>query len=92
MKVTAYKTVDVECECEVDSDAIVAEFSQRVGEASADYWRRIVPAIDCITRILGEVNPEVIDAIPAQGRAIVAKRLLDAAKQWEVQPCPSIST
>lgn len=37
MQVKAWKTVEVECECEIDSDAIVAEFLQRVGEADADY-------------------------------------------------------
>lgn len=85
MKITAYKTVDVECECDVDNDAIVAEFSQRVGEADADYWRRAIPAIDCITRILLEVKPEVIAEVPESGRAIVAKRLMDAAKAWRVE-------
>jgi negative regulator of replication initiation len=85
MNVTAYKNVDVEVECDIDSDAIIAEFSQRVGESSADYFRRAIQAIDCITRILGEVKEEVIAAVPAQGKEIVAKRLLDQSKRWEVK-------
>lgn len=85
MKITAYKTVDIECEVDVETDAIIAEFSQRVGEADKYYWRRALPAIDCITRILGEVKDEVIAAVPPIGREVVVKRLLEQAERWKVK-------
>ena len=85
MKVTAWKTIEVEVECEVETDAIIAEFSQRVGEADKDYWRRALPAIDCITRILGEVKAEVIAAVPENGRAVVVARLIAEVDRWKVK-------
>lgn len=69
MKVTAYKAVDVECEVDVEIEDVIREFSQRADEATETYWRRIIPSLDWMTRILASVKDETIAAMPFAARS-----------------------
>lgn len=85
MKVTAYKTVEVECEVDVDTDEILAEFRQRVDESSETYWRRLGPVLHVITRILADVKDDVIVAVPATARQTMHERLITEAARWDIK-------
>lgn len=82
MKVTTWKTVEVECECDVEIEDILIEFGERVDESQHDYWRRMMPAIDCITKILARVSYETIATVKPEVREIVRQRLSDQAARW----------
>ena len=84
MKVTAYKTVEVECECDVGIDEVLSEFAQRADEASVAYFRRVAPALDWMTRILASVKDETIHAIPHKARQTLCDRLEAEAKRYRV--------
>ena len=82
MKVTAWKTVEVECECDVEIDDMLSEFSQRVEESTADYWRRMLPAVDRMTRIMERIGDETIAAVKSEHKAIIKQRLTEQAARW----------
>ena len=82
MKVNAYKTIDVEFEAEIELEDVLRECGQRIDESEAQYFRRLAPAIDWMTRILANIKPEVIAAFPESSRAIVRWRLLAEAERW----------
>lgn len=82
MKVTTWKTVEVECECDVEPDDILNEFAQRVDEATADYWRRMLPAVDLMTRIMSRVSDDVIAGVKPEHRSVIRQRLQDQAARW----------
>ena len=86
MKITAWKTVEVECECDVETEQIVNEFAARVDESAPNYWRRMLPALDCMTLALARISDETIAAVVKSARAEVHKRLVAQAARWE--PCP----
>lgn len=85
MKVTMYKTVDVEAEVDVDIDDIIAEFSQRVGEADETYWRRTITALDSMTRIFAKLPDNVIAAFPKDAKNTLHDRLLTQAHRYCTQ-------
>lgn len=82
MKVTAYKTVEVECEVDVEPEDIVREFGQRAGEASAKYFRRLIEAMDSMTRIMDGIGADVIAAMPERARTVIGERLEAQAARW----------
>ena len=82
MKVTAWKTVEVECECDVEINDMLSEFSQRVEESTADYWRRMLPAVDRMTRIMELIGDETIAAVKSEHKAIIKQRLTEQAARW----------
>ncbi len=83
MKVTAYKTVDIEAEVEIDMDDIIQEFSMRQDEATETYWRRLVPALDAMTRIMANIQDEVIAAMPNAACQTLCERLTKQACRYE---------
>ncbi len=86
MIVTIWKNVEVEAEAEVSIDDMVREFGARKDEASADYYRRLIPAIDAMTRILSGIPDDVIHAIPEQARRVISERLRrDAERFWKTE-------
>ena len=85
MKITAWKTVEVECECDVETEQIVNEFAVRVDESAPDYWRRMLPALDCMTLALARISDETIAAVVESARIEVHKRLVAEVTRWE--PC-----
>ena len=82
MKVTTWKTVEVECECEVEMDDMLNEFSQRVEESSSEYWRRMLPAMDRMTRIIERISDETIAGVKSDHRVIIKTRLIEQAARW----------
>ena len=74
MQVTVYQTVYVECVCDVHMDDIVAEFERRKDESTEHYWRRLIPALDAMTRIMAGVPDDVIAAIPLEANMILRLR------------------
>ena len=82
MKVTAWKTVEVECECDVEIDDILTEFGERVDESDADYWRRMLPVVDVMTRILARIKSDTIATVHPEARATVSQRLAAEAERW----------
>ena len=82
MIVTAWKTVEVECECDVEVDDIISEFSQRQSESSETYWRRLIPAIDAMTRIMANITDETITSFPVDVRAKIHERLTNQAERY----------
>lgn len=86
MKVTTYKTVDVECECDVEIEDFVNELESRVNEADSQYWRRLLPAMDAITRIMARIPDEVIKSFPQEAREILAGRLTHEGARWDTVP------
>lgn len=83
MQVTAYKTVEIETEVEIGMDDIIAEFSMRQGEATETYWRRLVPAIDAMTRIMANIPDEVIAAMPNAACETICERLMNQAMRYD---------
>jgi hypothetical protein len=86
MKVTAYKTVECECECDVSMDDILQEFSARQDEAEETHWRRLIPAVDAMTRILANISDDVIAAMPVAARETLRERLATQASRYETKP------
>lgn len=86
MKVTTYKCVDVVCECDVEIEDFVDELSSRVREADPQYLRRLLSAMDGITRILARIPDEVITAFPPEAREILAGRLAKEGARWDTVP------
>lgn len=82
MKVTIYKTVDVEAEAEVNLDDILNEFKQRIDEASEAYWRRTTAAVDYMTRTLAALPDEVIACYPVAVRKTIHERLLVQGERY----------
>ena len=82
MKVTTWQTVEVECECEVEMDDMLDEFSQRVDESSAEYWRRMLPAMNRMTRIMERISNEAIAGVKSDHRVIIKTRLIEQAARW----------
>jgi hypothetical protein len=80
--VRAWKTVEVECECDIGTEQIINEFSERVDESAPDYWRRLLPAIDCMTRALARISDDTIVAMSVVDREEVRKRLQCEAERW----------
>ena len=85
MKVTAWKTVEVECECDVEIEQVLQEFAQRVDESSKNYYRRLVPCIDWMTRMLAKIGDETIEAMPDSARIEVTKRLSAEAERYAIK-------
>lgn len=83
MQVTACKSVDIECEVEIDMDDILAEFSQRQDEATDTYWRRLVSAMDAMTRIMANVTDETIAAMPNAACETLCERLMNQASRYD---------
>jgi hypothetical protein len=83
MQVTACKTVEIETEVEIDTDDIIREFSARQDEATATYWRRLVPALDAMTRIMANIPDEVIAAMPDAACETLCERLMDQAMRYD---------
>ncbi len=82
MLVRTWKTVDVECECEIAEYEILHIFSQKVDESTPDYWGRMLPVLHYITKILAEIPDETIQAVRVEHRCEVHKRLELQAKRW----------
>lgn len=82
MKVTAWKTVEVECEVDVELEDMLNEFAQRVDESSQDYWRRMLPAMDRMTRIMERISDETIDAVKSEHRWVIKQRLQEQCERW----------
>ena len=85
MKVTAYKNIDVEVEVDIDLDEFIAEFRERTNVASETHWRRMLEAMDAMTRIMATINLKTIAAIPKVGRELIATRLSDQSDRWYVK-------
>lgn len=83
MKVTAYKTVDIETEVDVEMDDIIREFSQRQDEATETYWRRIIPALDAMTRIMASIPDSVIAVFPDAACETLCERLMNQASRYD---------
>jgi molecular chaperone GrpE (heat shock protein) len=84
--VTIWKTIEVQAEAEVSIDDMIREFGARKDEASADYYRRLIPAIDAMTRILSGIPDEVIHEIPERARRVISERLRrDAERFWKME-------
>ena len=83
MRVTTWQTVEVQCECDVETDDIIAEFSQRQEEATETYWRRLIPALDSMTRIMASVTDETIAAMPFAACETLRERLATQAARYE---------
>lgn len=83
MQVTAWKTVEVECEVEVSTGDIIAEFSRRQDEAESGYWRRLVVALDLMTRIMANVSDKTIQSMPDAARKTLRDRLISEAKRYD---------
>lgn len=91
MQVTAYKTVDIECEVEIDMDDILSEFSQRADESGDTYWRRLMSAMDTMTRIMAKISDETISAMPASSCNILCERLAIQAARYAARSYPKAS-
>ena len=83
MKVTVWKDVECECECDVTTDDIIAEFSSRQDEATETYWRRLIPVLDSMTRILASIPDEVIAAMPEAACETLCERLCTQAGRYD---------
>ena len=83
MQVTAYKTIEIETEGEIDTEDILREFSMRQDEATATYWRRLIPALDAMTRIMANVPDDVIAAMPDAACETLCERLMDQASRYD---------
>ncbi len=59
MKVNVYKTVDVECECDVSLDDCINEFFD-IAEKDKEMPRRLLLAVDAATKILDRITPEMV--------------------------------
>lgn len=82
MKVTAVKAIDVEFDTYVDMHDMMNEFSQRAEESTPDYWRRMLPAMDRMTRIMELISDETIASVQSEHKAIIAVRLKEQADRW----------
>ena len=83
MQVTAYKTVEIETEIEININDIIHEFSARRDEATETYWRRLVPALDAMTRIMANIPDEVIAAMPDAACETLCERLMNQAMRYD---------
>jgi len=83
MQVTAYKTVEIETEVEIDMDDILLEFSLRKDEASDTYWRRLMPALDAMTKIMANIPDDVIAAFPDAACELLCERLMNQASRYD---------
>lgn len=83
MKVRLMKSVDFDCEVEVDQDDILSEFYQRLEEATPDHWRRLLRAIDMMTAILAHIPDEVIAALPDNACQEIVRRLTAQATRYD---------
>ncbi len=83
MQVTVWKTVEVEAEATVEMDDIIAEFSQRQDEATETYWRRLIPALDSMTRIMASIPNGVIAAFPDSACNTLCERLTTQASRYD---------
>ena len=85
MQVTAYKTVDIEVEVDVEIDNVLQEFAARKDEATPTYFRRLLPAIDCMLRIFMGIPDSVIFAMPDKIKKIICDKLKSEAARYEVR-------
>ena len=86
MQVMAWKNVDIETEVTIEMDDIIAEFSQRQDEATETYWRRLIPALDSMTRIMASIPDEVIAAFPDAACEQLCERLMTQASRYDRAP------
>lgn len=82
MKISTWKNIEVEVECEVSTDDILNEFSQRIQESSADYWKRMLPAMDFMTRMMANISDETIASVKPEHREIIKSRLIEQSARW----------
>lgn len=82
MRVNAWKNIDVEVEVEVDLNTVLSEFFDRAKEATPDYYRRFLPVLDSVTKILAKMSDDVIAALPSEARKILCERLQGQAKRY----------
>ena len=84
MKVTAYKTVDVECECDVCVEDLLNEFIVEISQDEAGP-NRLTAYLDAITRILARVTPEQLARIRPEPRAELLKRLEVEVEKYRIK-------
>lgn len=84
MKVTVWKTIDVECECDIDADDMIAELAGRIGDDQSDenYWRQMLPALSRLIRIVQSIKDESIVALRPEHVAIIHAHLAKEAERW----------
>lgn len=85
MLVTAYKTVDIETEVNVTAADFLQEIENRLRDADPGHWRRMTEGIAGLIQVLLELDPKVIDSVLPSPRKIIAEKLHEAAKLWEVK-------
>lgn len=83
MKITAWKNIDVEVECDVTAEQIIAEFQQRRDELEGAYWRRFIEAAAVMIRIIESLPDSTLAKIPALTRQVIHDHLKAEAARWE---------
>lgn len=86
MKVRTCKTIDLDVEVDVDLNDVITEFFERVDEATEDYWRGVVSALDWMTKIMASITDDTIKAMPESVKEILCERLMRQAGRYNDAP------
>lgn len=80
MKVSTYKTVEIECEVDVELADVIAELANRTD------GKRLMEMLDWLTRILAGIPDEAIEAIKPLIRERICERLMNQARRYDPSP------
>jgi hypothetical protein len=86
VKVSAYKTMDVEFEADVSLEDVLSEFGNIIEESKGTQVNRLTSVLDWMTKLLAAVPDEAIAAMKPQAREYLCERLMDQASRYDDAP------
>ena len=91
VRVSTCKTVDIECEVDVDLDDVLTERWREVEEGKAiDRWRLVTGPIDTATRLLASVPESLIEEFPPFAVHEIVRRLKEELERYENLPAAQL--